>query len=177
MIDGRITQMVKRPTFSVKEPMRHGPLGKTNAFEFKFFRNPEQNQIKEELIMLCETRFFRCDICGNLVGMIHASGAPMSCCGQHMTELIPGSVDASQEKHVPVIKVEGDKATVHVGSVDHPMLEEHHIAWIYLRTTDGGQRKCLEVGGKPEATFALGGAKVVAAYEYCNLHGLWKADA
>ena len=66
---------------------------------------------------------------------------------------------------------------MHVGSVDHPMLEEHHIAWIYLQTTDGGQRKCLEVDGKPEATFALGGAKVVAAYEYCNLHGLWKADA
>jgi superoxide reductase len=125
--------------------------------------------------MTCETRFFRCEICGNLVGMIHASGAPMSCCGQHMTELIPGSVDASQEKHVPVITVEGDKCTVHVGSIDHPMLEEHHIAWIYLQTDDGGMRKCLPVGGAPEAVFALGGAKVVAAYEYCNLHGLWKA--
>ena len=94
--------------------------------------------------MTCETRFFRCDICGNLVGMIHASGAPMSCCGQHMTELIPGSVDASQEKHVPVIKVEGDKCTVHVGSIDHPMLEEHHIAWIYLQTDDGGTAQVPE---------------------------------
>ncbi len=126
--------------------------------------------------MLCEIRFFRCDICGNLVGMIHSSGISMVCCGQDMTELVPGSVDASQEKHVPVIKVEGDKATVRVGSVDHPMLEEHRIEWIYLQTDDGGQRKCLAVGGKPEAVFSLGSAKVVAAYAYCNLHGLWKAS-
>ena len=127
--------------------------------------------------MLCEIRFFRCDICGNLVGMIHSSGAPMTCCGQHMTELVPGSVDASHEKHVPVIKVEGDKAIVHIGSVDHPMLAEHYIEWVYLQTEDGGQRKCLLPGGAPEAVFALGGAKVVAAYAYCNLHGLWKANA
>ena len=127
--------------------------------------------------MLCETRFFRCEICGNLVGMIHASGAKMTCCGQEMTELVPGSVDASHEKHVPVIKQNGDTVTIHIGSVDHPMTEEHHIGWVYLQTTDGGQRKCLAVGGAPEVTFALGGAKPVAAYAYCNLHGLWKADA
>jgi superoxide reductase len=127
--------------------------------------------------MLCEIRFFRCDICGNLVGMIHSSGAPMTCCGQHMTELVPGSVDASHEKHVPVIKVEDDKAIVHIGSVDHPMLAEHYIEWVYLQTEDGGHRKCLQPGGAPEAVFALGGAKVVAAYAYCNLHGLWKANA
>jgi len=127
--------------------------------------------------MLCEIRFFRCDICGNLVGMIHSSGAPMTCCGQHMTELVPGSVDASHEKHVPVIKVEGDKAIVHIGSVDHPMLAEHYIEWVYLQTEDGGHRKCLQPGGAPEAVFALGGAKVVAAYAYGNLHGLWKANA
>ncbi|MEN6339685.1 MAG: desulfoferrodoxin family protein [Clostridiaceae bacterium] len=127
--------------------------------------------------MLCETRFFRCDICGNLVGMIHSSGAKMICCGQEMTELIPGSVDASHEKHVPVIKQNGDTVTVHIGSVDHPMTEEHHIGWVYLQTTDGGQRKCLAVGGAPEVTFTLGGAKPVSAFAYCNLHGLWKADA
>ena len=125
--------------------------------------------------MLCETRFFRCDICGNLVGMIHASGAKMICCGQEMTELVPGSVDASHEKHVPVIKQNGDSITVHIGSVDHNMTEEHHIAWVYLQTTAGGQRKCLAVGGAPEVTFALGGANPGAAYAYCNLHGLWKA--
>ena len=127
--------------------------------------------------MMCETRFFRCEICGNLVGMIHSSGAPMTCCGQEMTELLPGSVDASQEKHVPVIKQNGDSVTVHVGSVDHPMLEAHNIEWIYLQTEDGGQRKCLKIGGAPNATFALGGAKVIAAFAYCNLHGLWKANA
>ena len=122
-------------------------------------------------------KFYICRHCGNLVGMIHASGAKMICCGQEMTELVPGSVDASHEKHVPVIKQNGDSITVHIGSVDHPMTEEHHIAWVYLQTTDGGQRKCLAVGGAPEVTFALGGAKPVAAYAYCNLHGLWKADA
>ena len=126
--------------------------------------------------MVCETRFFECKICGNLVGMIHSSGVKMVCCGQEMTELVPGSVDASQEKHVPVIKQNGDSVTVHVGSADHPMTEEHHIAWIYLQTEDGGQRKCLKVGGAPEATFALGGSKPIAAYAFCNLHGLWKAD-
>ncbi len=126
---------------------------------------------------MCQTRFFVCKICGNLVGMIHSSGVKMICCGQEMTELIPGSVDASHEKHVPVIKKNGDTVTVRVGSADHPMLEEHHIAWIYLQTEHGGQRKCLQIGGAPEATFALGGEKPVAAYAYCNLHGLWKADA
>ena len=126
--------------------------------------------------MTCETRFFRCEICGNLVGMIHSSGAPMTCCGQHMTELIPGSVDASHEKHVPVIKVEGDKCTVHVGSVDHPMLEEHHIAWVYLQTENGGQRKCLKPGDAPEVSFAINDDKPVTVFAYCNLHGLWKTE-
>ena len=128
--------------------------------------------------MTCETRFFRCDICGNLVGMIHSSGAPMTCCGQHMTELIPGSVDASQEKHVPVITVDGNKVHIAVGSVAHPMAEAHHIAWIYIQTEKGGQRKNLVIDGAPEADFALtDDDKLVAAYAYCNLHGLWKAEA
>jgi len=126
---------------------------------------------------MCDVRFFICRHCGNLVGMIHASGAPIICCGDPMTELIPGSVDASLEKHVPVIRQEGDKVTVRVGAADHPMIEEHHIAWIYIQTDAGGQRKCLTVGGAPEATFCLGGDKLIAAYAYCNLHGLWKAEA
>ena len=99
----------------------------------------------------------------------------MMCCGQKMTELVPGSTDAAQEKHVPVIKVDGDKVTVSVGSAAHPMVPEHFIEWIYLQTEKGGQRKALVPGAAPEAVFALTDDKPVAAYAYCNLHGLWKA--
>ena len=127
---------------------------------------------------MCETRFFICKHCGNLVGMIHSSGAQMICCGDPMTELVPGSVDASKEKHVPVIAVDGNTVTVTVGAVAHPMLDEHYIQWIYLQTEQGGQRKCLTPGAEPKAVFALvNGDKAVTAFAYCNLHGLWKANA
>ncbi len=124
-----------------------------------------------------KVRFFICKHCGNIVGMIHSSGVPVVCCGEPMTELVPGSVDASLEKHVPVITVEGNKVTVEIGSVAHPMIEEHHIEWIYLATENGGQRVALKPGDAPKAVFALAdGEKAVAAYAYCNLHGLWKKD-
>ena len=127
---------------------------------------------------MCETRFFICKHCGNLVGMIHSSGAQMICCGDPMTELVPGSVDASKEKHVPVIAVDGNTVTVTVGAVAHPMLDEHYIQWIYLQTEQGGQRKCLTPGAEPKAVFALvNGDKAVTAFAYCNLHGLWKVNA
>ena len=122
-----------------------------------------------------DPRFFVCEHCGNLVGVIHDAGVPMMCCGQKMTELVPGSTDAAQEKHVPVIKVDGDKVTVSVGSAAHPMAPEHFIEWIYLQTEKGGQRKALVPGAAPEAVFALTDDKPVDAYAYCNLHGLWKA--
>ncbi len=124
-----------------------------------------------------ENRFYICEHCGNLIGMIHNAGVPIMCCGQKMTLLEPGTVEASAEKHIPVVAVEGSTVKVEVGSVEHPMLEEHHIEWIYLQTDKGGQRKCLEIGGAPAAVFALTeDEKPVAAYAYCNLHGLWKAD-
>ncbi len=123
-----------------------------------------------------EPRFFICEHCGNLIGTIHDAGVPMLCCGQKMTELVPGSVDAAQEKHVPVVKVEGDRVTVSVGAVAHPMAPEHHIGWVYLQTEKGGQRKVLVPGEAPEAVFALADDKPVAAFAYCNLHGLWKAS-
>lgn len=126
---------------------------------------------------MCKTKFFICKTCGNLVGMIHSSGVKMICCGKEMTELVPNTVDAAQEKHVPVIEVNGNTVTVKVGSVTHPMLEEHYIQWIYLVTKQGAQRKCLEPGQEPVAVFALAeGDEVVEAYEYCNLHGLWKKE-
>jgi superoxide reductase len=130
---------------------------------------------KGELPM-CEHKFYKCKHCGNIVGMIHSSGAPLTCCGERMEELVPNTVDAAKEKHVPVVTVEGNKVVVEVGSVAHPMLEEHFIQWIYLQTKNGGQRKCLAPGQEPKATFALEDDEVVAVYEYCNLHGLWKTE-
>lgn len=126
--------------------------------------------------MTKEPRFFICKHCGNIITFIKESGAPVVCCGEKMTELTANTSDGAHEKHVPVIEAEGSKVTVKVGSVAHPMLEEHHIAWIYLQTNVGGQLKYLEVGAEPKAVFALSeGEKAVAAFEYCNLHGLWKA--
>ena len=122
-------------------------------------------------------RYFRCDKCGTLVESVHSSGVPMVCCGEKMRELVPGSVDAAVEKHVPVVSVEGSVVRVHVGSVTHPMTEEHLIEWITLETNRGVQCKTLSAGEAPEAVFALAeGEQAVAAYAYCNLHGLWKAD-
>lgn len=125
---------------------------------------------------MCEIRFYVCEHCGNIVGLIHNAGVPMVCCGMKMTELVPNTEEASVEKHLPVVTVDGDKVNVKVGSVPHPMVEEHHIVWVYLQTDRGGQRKCLEIGADPEVTFALADEKPVAVYAYCNLHGLWKTD-
>ena len=125
---------------------------------------------------MCDNRFYICEKCGNIVGMIHNGGVPMMCCGQKMTKLEAGVVEASHEKHIPVVAVEGNTVRVNVGSVTHPMSEEHHIAWVYLQTNRGGQRKCLDVNGAPEVTFALADETPVAVYAYCNLHGLWKAE-
>ena len=108
--------------------------------------------------------------------MIHSSGVPMMCCGQKMTKLEAGVVEASREKHIPEVKVDGNVVSVIVGSVVHPMSEEHSIEWIYLETDKGGQRKCLKPGEAPEAKFIIADEKPVAVYAYCNLHGLWKAE-
>lgn len=125
---------------------------------------------------MCETRFYICKHCGNLVGMINNSGVPIICCGEPMTELVPGSVEASTEKHIPVAVVSGGEVKVSIGSVAHPMLPEHYIQWVYLQTEQGGQRKCLKPGVAPEVTFAIGDEKPLAVYAYCNIHGLWKAE-
>ncbi|HCT64129.1 MAG TPA: desulfoferrodoxin [Lachnospiraceae bacterium] len=123
---------------------------------------------------MSETKFFVCKHCGNLIGMIENSGVPIVCCGEKMTELVANTVDASLEKHTPVVNVNGDKVEVTVGSVEHPMLDEHFIKWIYLETKKGGQRKSLKPGEAPKATFAVADDEPVAVYAYCNLHGLWK---
>ena len=123
-----------------------------------------------------EQKFFICERCGNMVAMVKASGVPIQCCGQPMTEIVPGSTDAALEKHVPVYQIEGNKVFVTVGSVEHPMLPEHYIEWISLQTKAGNQRKPLQPGQAPKACFTLcDGDEVEAVYAYCNLHSLWKA--
>lgn len=122
-------------------------------------------------------KFFLCEHCKNLVEMIHESGVPMMCCGQKMTQLVPNTTDASGEKHVPVVTVEGNQVTVKVGSVTHPMLEEHFIQWIVVETCCGVYRANLTPADAPEASFTLReGETVKAVYEYCNLHGLWMTE-
>lgn len=121
-------------------------------------------------------RFYICEHCGNIVEMVNNAGVPLMCCGQKMTALEAGTVEASHEKHIPVVEHSGNTATVNVGSVEHPMAEEHSILWVYLQTDKGGQRKCLEVGASPEVTFALCDEKPLAVYAYCNLHGLWMTE-
>ena len=121
------------------------------------------------------TKFYKCPFCGNVIQKVVDSTVPVVCCGQPMQELIPGTVDASVEKHLPVVtKLDDNTIKVEVGSVAHPMLAEHHIAFIYVETEHGGIR--VDLKDKPEAVISLGDEKAVAVYEYCNLHGLWKIE-
>lgn len=124
-----------------------------------------------------DIKLYKCDICGLIVEVVNDTGATPICCGQEMRELIPGSVDASHEKHVPVIYIDGKKVNVCVGSLPHPMTEAHRIEWIMLKTKRGTQRKMLKADMNPEVCFRLcEGDCVKAVYAYCNLHGLWKAE-
>ncbi len=123
-----------------------------------------------------EMKFYRCAHCGQIIAIVKGTGVPVMCCGQAMEEIVPGTVDASLEKHVPVYEVKDGKVKVTVGSVEHPMLDEHYIEWIALQTKQGNQRKSLKPGDAPTACFSIcDDDEVVAVYEYCNLHGLWKA--
>ncbi len=123
-------------------------------------------------------KYLICSHCGNMVSVIKDSGVAMVCCGEEMAELVAGTTDASVEKHVPVIEVDGNTVTVTIGSVAHPMVPEHYIEWIALVTDQGYQHKYLKPGDDPVAVFELAkGDYVIAAYEYCNLHGLWRKDA
>jgi len=121
-----------------------------------------------------ETKFYICSHCGNIATKVKDAGVPLVCCGQKMDELVPNTVEASGEKHIPVATVENGVVTVNVGSVDHPMIPEHFIEWIYVQTEKGGQIKYLKAGEAPNLSFSLGDDKAVAVYAYCNLHGLWK---
>ena len=121
-------------------------------------------------------KFYICPHCGNIVEMVHDAGVKPFCCGQKMDELVPGSVDASHEKHVPDVKVSDGVVEVNVGSVNHPMEEVHWIEWVQLITNKGSYRKWLNPGEAPNVKFLLGDEKPLAVYAYCNLHGLWKKE-
>ena len=127
--------------------------------------------------MANEVSFYKCDVCGNIVERVVKAGGSLSCCGQDMVLLDANSTDAAGEKHVPVVEVLGNKVEVKVGSVEHPMTSEHSIKFIVLVTEKTVQRVDLLPSDKPVAEFALlDGDEVIAAYEYCNLHGLWIAE-
>ncbi|MCL2498743.1 MAG: desulfoferrodoxin [Defluviitaleaceae bacterium] len=130
-------------------------------------------------------KFYKCGHCGNLMGLIKDKGVPMMCCGEKMAELVPNTVEASAEKHLPVVSSETGTCDcgrecicldVKVGSATHPMDDGHHISFVYVETERGGQRKCLKAGEEPRLPFCVTGDKPVAVYAYCNLHGLWKTE-
>lgn len=121
------------------------------------------------------SKFLVCKQCGNIVEVIKQTAVPIMCCGKKMEVLEANTSDGAVEKHVPEVDVNGNKVLVTVSSVLHPMLENHYIQWIYLKTNKGIQRKDLSPGDEPKAEFLLvDGESVSEVYEYCNLHGLWK---
>ena len=121
-------------------------------------------------------KFYICAHCGNIVEMVHDAGVPVVCCGQKMEELIPNTVEASGEKHIPAVSVKDGIVEVNVGAVDHPMVDVHWIEWVQLVTDRGSARVYLNPGQAPKVSFPLAGEKPLAVYAYCNLHGLWKVD-
>ncbi len=123
-----------------------------------------------------EQKFLYCKHCGKIVAVVNETGVPVKCCGETMQELVPNTVDASNEKHLPVYTREGNVLTVKVGSICHPMDENHYIQWVSVQTAQGNQRKALKPGCAPELKFLVSeDDELQAVYAYCNLHGLWKA--
>ena len=126
---------------------------------------------------MADLKFFRCKRCGKVVLEVVETGVVPTCCGEPMELLVAGSVDAAAEKHVPAVTREGNVLRARVGSVEHPMLPEHHIQWIAVACDRRLQLAHLAPGEAPEAAFHVPAGVPVTVYEYCNLHGLWKAEA
>ena len=123
-----------------------------------------------------EQKFYICKKCGKIMAIVKDTIVPTMCCGEVMQELIPGTTEASVEKHLPVFEIENNIVKVTVGSVKHPMIPEHYIEWVSLQTNNGNQRKMLLPNQEPTCCFAICEVtKVEAVYAYCNLHSLWKA--
>ena len=122
-------------------------------------------------------KFYRCRRCGNVIQKIVDKKVPVVCCAEKMEELVPGTVEASVEKHPPVVtRLDNSTIKVEGGSAPHPMTPEHHISFIYVETENGGMRINVKEKEKAEAVFCTCADKPVAVYEYCNLHGLWKTE-
>lgn len=120
-------------------------------------------------------QFLICRHCGNIVAMIRNKGVPIYCCGEEMEELLPGTTEAAEEKHLPVYCVDGNTVHVSVGSIEHPMTDEHYIEWICLETEQGVQYAHLDPNEKPMAKFALSdGDEIRGVYAFCNQHDLWR---
>jgi len=117
---------------------------------------------------------YKCQVCGNIVEVLHGGKGELVCCNQPMKLMVEGEVDAAKEKHVPVIEKTADGIKVKVGSVAHPMEEKHRVEWIEVIGDGKAYRQFLSPGQAPEAIFKIDAGKVTAR-EYCNLHGLWKA--
>ena len=117
---------------------------------------------------------YKCELCGNIVEVLHGGGGELVCCGEPMVLLTENSVDAAKEKHVPVVEQSGGSTKVSVGSVPHPMEEKHYIEWIEVIVDGKAYRQFLNPGDAPQATFNVEGE--VVAREYCNLHGHWRGD-
>ena len=126
--------------------------------------------------MTAQKQVYRCNICGNIVEVLHAGKGELVCCRQPMELLGEKATDAGLEKHVPVIETTAKGVKVKVGSIPHPMEEKHYIEWIEISTDSGSCRHFLKPGDKPEAEFEIGPQKVKAAREYCTIHGLWKSS-
>lgn len=118
---------------------------------------------------------YKCELCGNIVEVVHGGGASLVCCGQDMKLMVENTVDAAKEKHVPVIEIMDGGVKVKVGSVPHPMEEKHYIEWVEIVADGTAYRQFLKPGQAPEAFFPLR-PKTLTAREYCNLHGLWSAQ-
>jgi len=123
-----------------------------------------------------ERIFYKCSRCGNIITYVHNAGPAVICCGEKMQELKPNTSDGAHEKHVPAAAREGNTLKVTVGSVAHPMTAEHHIAWIIAAEENKTQRVALQPTSAPSVDFAVSGGPVTV-YAYCNLHGLWAAEA
>lgn len=124
--------------------------------------------------MTKKLQIYKCDICGNIVEVIHEGAVALVCCAEPMKLMGENTVDAAVEKHVPVIEKADDGVKVKVGSVEHPMEESHYIEWIEVIVDGKAYREFLKPGGSPEATFSLKDENVTAR-EYCNKHGLWRS--
>ena len=116
---------------------------------------------------------YKCELCGNMVEVLHGGAGELVCCGESMVLLVENTVDAAKEKHVPVVEKTDAGVKVKVGDVAHPMEEKHYIEWIEIIVDGKSHRQFLNPGEAPEAVFQIEADNVVAR-EYCNLHGLWK---